>query len=196
MKYRLNQSPNRGNASAIRTVLAIISCLIIAGCVNKDMSDLERYTEKVLARPGGRIDPLPPIKPYERYLYQAGELNLRDPFNSFLDRQEEKKDITPADDPQQKLYATEILTHNQEDLENFELDSLRMVGILEDKNILWGIVRDVQGVVHRVQVGNYLGRNFGKILNIQEDRIDLREIIKDSQGRWEEREATLALYEE
>ena len=71
-----------------------------------------------------------------------------------------------------------------------------MVGILEDKNILWGIIRDVQGVVHRVQVGNYLGRNFGKILNIQEDRIDLREIIKDSQGRWEEREATLALYEE
>ena len=41
-----------------------------------------------------------------------------------------------------------------------------------------------------------MGSNYGKILNIQEDRIDLREIIKDSQGRWEERQATLALSEE
>ena len=192
----LNQSPNYVITNTIRAVFVIGCSLILSGCVNKDMSDLERYTQEILARPGGRIDPLPPIKPYERYLYQAGELGLRDPFNSFLNQQEEKQEITPADDPQQKFFATEILTHNQEDLENFELDSLRMVGILEDKNILWGIVRDVQGVVHRVQVGNYLGRNFGKILNIQEDRIDLREIIKDSQGRWEEREATLALYEE
>lgn len=196
MKYRLNQSPTHGIKTAIKIAFLTTCCLLVAGCVSKDMSDLERYTQEVLARPGGRIEPLPPIKPYERYLYQAGELNLRDPFNSFLDLKEEKQEITPADDPQQKLFATEILTHNQEDLENFELDSLRMVGILEDKSILWGIVLDNQGVVHRVQVGNYLGRNFGKILNIQEDKIDLREIIKDSLGRWEEREATLALYEE
>jgi type IV pilus assembly protein PilP len=57
-------------------------------------------------------------------------------------------------------------------------------------------VRDPTGTVHRVQVGNYLGANYGKILNIQEDRIDLREIVKDSQGLWEERQATLALSED
>jgi len=47
--------------------------------------------------------------------------------------------------------------------------------------------------VHRVRVGNYLGRNIGKILNIQEDSIELREIIKNVDGRWEERQAALAL---
>ena len=177
-------------------VIALAAALLLGGCVNKDMSDLENYVQEVLARPGGRIEPLPPIKPYERYLYQAGNMELRDPFRSFLIREEEKKPITPADDPEQRKYATEILTHNREDLEQFELDALRMVGILEDKKILWGIVQDTTGVVHRVQVGNYLGRNYGKILNIQEDRIDLREIVKDSEGRWEEREATLALYGE
>ena len=196
MNYCLNQSPDHRIKTAIKIAFLAACCSLVAGCVSKDMSDLERYSQEVLARPGGRIDPLPPIKPYERYLYQAGDLSLRDPFNSFIELQEEKQELTPADDPQQKLFATEILTHNQEDLENFELDSLRMVGILEDKSILWGIVQDNRGVVHRVQVGNYLGRNFGKILNIQEDKIDLREIIKDSLGRWEEREATLALYEE
>jgi len=196
MKYRLNQTQNPGMGTVLKRILITFCCLLIAGCVSKDMSDLENYTQEVLARPGGRIDPLPPIKPYERYLYQAGGLSLRDPFNSFVEQSEDKQEITPVDDPQQKLFATEILTHNQEDLENYELDSLRMVGVLEDKKVFWGIVQDVKGVVHRVQVGNYLGRNFGKILDIQEDRIDLREIIKDSEGRWEEREATLALYEE
>lgn len=196
MKYRLNQTQNPGMGTVLKRILITFCCLLIASCVSKDMSDLENYTQEVLARPGGRIDPLPPIKSYERYLYQAGGLSLRDPFNSFVEQSEDKQEITPVDDPQQKLFATEILTHNQEDLENYELDSLRMVGVLEDNKVFWGIVQDVKGVVHRVQVGNYLGRNFGKILDIQEDRIDLREIIKDSEGRWEEREATLALYEE
>ena len=178
----------------VKFAIILAASLLLAGCVNKDMSDLERYAQEVLARPGGRIEPLPPIKPYERYLYQAGNMELRDPFRSFLIREEEKKPVTPVDDPNQRKYATEILTHNREDLEQFELDALRMVGILEDKKVLWGIVQDTDGVVHRVQVGNYLGRNYGKILNIQEDRIDLREIVKDSEGRWEEREASLALY--
>ena len=176
---------------------ALSAIALLGGCVSKDMSDLERYTEEVLARPGGRIEPLPPIKPYERYLYQAADLGLRDPFRSFLQQQDDVEEIQkPEDDPEQQKYATEILTHNREELETFELDSLRMVGILENNNELWGIVSDGAGIVHRVQVGNYMGRNFGKILNIQEDRIDLREIVKDSQGRWEERQATLALYEE
>jgi type IV pilus assembly protein PilP len=71
-----------------------------------------------------------------------------------------------------------------------------MVGVLENVDNLWGIIRDPQGTVHRIRVGNYLGRNYGKVINIQEDRIDVREITKDAQGRYEERGATLALSEE
>lgn len=178
--------------------IAACACvsLTLTGCVNRDMSDLENYASGVLSRPGGRIDPLPPIKPYERYLYASGEEGLRDPFRSFFRPEPEQEDLKPVDDPDQQRYATEILTHNREELEQVELDSLRMVGILENNDELWGIVRDPVGTVHRVQVGNYLGSNYGKILNIQEDRIDLREIVRDSQGLWEERQATLALSEE
>ena len=184
------------NAVTISKLLLLAAALVLTGCVSRDMGDLERYTEEILARPGGRIEPLPPIKPYERYLYQAAELGLRDPFRSFIQAKEDVEAIKPANDPEQQKYANEIMTHNREELETYELDSLRMTGILENSSELWGIVRDPVGVVHRVQVGNYLGRNYGKILNIQEDRIDLREIVKDSQGRWEERQATLALYDE
>jgi type IV pilus assembly protein PilP len=71
-----------------------------------------------------------------------------------------------------------------------------MVGSLQSDNSLWAIIKDNAGTVHRIQVGNYLGRNYGKVLDIKEDRLELREIVKDSEGRWEERNASLALAEE
>ncbi len=184
----------------IRKLLSFALCgamlVALTGCVSRDMTDLENYASEVLSRPGGRIEPLPPIKPYQRYLYQAGNDGLRDPFESFFKKKREVGPGPGIDDPEQIKWTTEVQTHNREELEESELDALRMVGILENNDELWGIIRDPEGAVHRVQVGNYMGTNYGKILNIQEDRIDLREIIKDSQGRWEERQATLALSEE
>lgn len=176
---------------------AVLMLLVLsAGCVSKDISDLESYAAQVLARKGGQIEPLPPIKPYERYLYRAEEQNLRDPFRSFFDAVVEDTPVDQINDAEQQKYATEIQTHNREELENFELDALRMVGVLENTDNLWGIVLDQAGTVHRVTVGNYVGRNYGKITSIQEDRIDIREIIQDGQGRWEERTAALALADE
>jgi type IV pilus assembly protein PilP len=172
-----------------KAFLFIAAFGLLGGCVNRDKSDLEKYTAEVLKRPGGQIEQLPPIKPYERYLYQSAEAQARDPFQSFADAQPEKE-IAQAEhgDSEQQRYADEIAAHNSEELENFELDSLRMVGTLQNEAELWGIVQDNAGTVHRVQIGNYLGRNLGKILNIQEDRIDLREVVKDADGRWEERQ--------
>ncbi len=185
------------NPRAVRTALAIALAALMAGCVSKDMSDLEHYRDEVLARKGGNIEPLPPIKPYEHYVYQAAEKGLRDPFESFLETKPEDIDTKSKEvDAAQQQYVDEIQTHNREELENYELDAMRMVGVLERADDLWAIVKDQSGTVHRVQVGNYLGRNFGKITNIQEDRIDIREIIKDAQGRWQERAASLALSEE
>ena len=70
-----------------------------------------------------------------------------------------------------------------------------MVGNIENETSDWAIVLDPSGAVHRVQQGNYMGKNTGKVMNISEDRIELRENIQDSNGRWEVREAALALIE-
>ena len=96
----------------------------------------------------------------------------------------------------QNKYINEVLTHNREELEYHELDSLRMVGIVQNSKEMWGIIRDQDGVVYRVAEGNYLGRNYGKIKNIMEREILLREIVQDSNGRWSERAASISLSEE
>lgn len=170
--------------------------LLLGGCVATDISDLDQWTTEVLARPGGRIKPLPEIKPYEAYTYQSSAGDMRDPFQSFY--QQRRSDVTEVnkDDGLTREMEREIKNRNREELEQFELDSLRMVGIMANDENHWGIINDPDGTVHRVKVGNYMGRNIGKIVNIFEDRIELREIVKDSQGRWEERKAAIALIEE
>jgi type IV pilus assembly protein PilP len=166
---------------------------LLGGCVSQDFSDLEAYTQDVLARPGGRIEPIPEIKPYEAYAYQAAQKGERDPFRLFYQKDEAK--LADTDAGLTPEMERELRYRNREELEQFELDSLRMVGTLEDPGQTWAIIRDPGGIVHRVREGNYLGRNVGKITNIYEDRVELREIYQDGQGRWQERAASIALAE-
>ena len=180
------------NTKANITIL--LSTLLLGGCVSNDISDLEAWTQQVLARPGGRIAPLPEIKPYQAYTYQSGEKGLRDPFQTFYQQATEVA-ATEKDAGLTAEMEKEIKNRNREELESFELDSLKMVGIMKNEKNTWGIIRDPEGTVHRVKVGNYMGRNIGKITNIFEDHIDLREIVQNTQGRWEERPASIALVE-
>lgn len=168
--------------------------LFLSGCVSRDISDLENQVSEILARPGGRIEPLPEIQPYEAYAYQSADLERNSPFKLFyvLDIPEITDGVV-VDDGLTDEMRREVRERNREELEQFELDSLRMVGTLENETNDWAIVLDPSGVVHRVQQGNYMGRNIGKVINILEDRIELREIIQNTNGRWEEREAALAL---
>lgn len=180
----------------VERFLSVCAVLVLAGCVSSDISDLDTWTAEMEARPGGRIEPLPEIKPYEAYTYQSASANKPDPFALFYQQRAAKAEDVATDSGLTKELELEIKVRNREELEQYELDSLRMVGTMDDTEQLWGIIIDPDGIVHRVAVGNYAGRNIGKIVNIFEDRIELREIVVNEQGRWEERQATIALIEQ
>ena len=153
------------------------------------MADLRAYKQEVLARPGKRPTELPPIEPYVVYTYQSK--NAKDPFEPFYRE-------TTGTVKQKQAGGNGIqpnLDRNREELESYALDSLRMMGTLQREEEVWGIVRSPDAVIHRIQVGNYIGHNHGKIIHISEDGIELVEIIPDGQGGWVEREASLALLE-
>ncbi len=179
----------------LRLFIVVTGLVFMGGCVSPDISDLEQYTQEMLARPGGRIEPLPEIRPYEAYSYQCAEMDCVDPFQLFYEQRPPQQEEV-VDTGLTREMEMEIKNRNREELEEYELDSLKMVGTMEDQAEQWGIVVDPDGIVHRVSVGNYMGRNIGKIVNIFEDRIELREIVRNNQGRWEERQAALALIEQ
>ncbi len=164
--------------------------LVLSGC-SEGMSDLKRFVEDVRDRPGGEVEELPEFEPYESFEYEAA--GLRDPF-----RPQEGFGLTEEEEAA-KNSESDLAPDTErpkEPLEQFPLDSLQMVGTLGQDGEEWGLVKTPENVIHRVQPGNYLGRNYGEITRVASDRIDIVEIIPDGQGDWIKREAALSLGDE
>ena len=159
--------------------------LTLAGCA-RDQDDLNRYIADVKARPPTPIDPIPPVRTYTPYEYQG--LLGRDPFRqSTSEGSDEVANDTAGTGPRPDLQRP------KEYLERFELDTLDMVGTFEKGSNDWALVRDPDGVVHRVSVGNYLGKNYGRVLAVNSNEVELSEFIANGAGGWMVREAEIAL---
>ena len=168
-------------------LLASVLSMTLSGCFNQDMSDLKRYVEDVKARKQGYIEPLPEIKQVETFTYVPGD--RRSPFRPVQqgDEQAEKSSSNGiAPDPNRR----------KEELENYSLDSLRMVGTLQQADVMWALVQTNDKTIYRVKAGNYMGKNHGQITRIDENDIELTEIVPDGQGGYLERQASLALKED
>ena len=169
-------------ASSIKHGLVLVLALGVAAC-GADMDELDRYINEVKARPGGRIDPLPDIKPYEIFTYVADAEGLRSPF--VPDTPEARGGTVGGTRPDPD--------RSREYLESFSLDTLSMVGTLYIGDTMYGLVQTSDGLIHRVVPGNYLGQNDGRITDISESEIALVEIISDGIGGYIERDAAVGL---
>jgi type IV pilus assembly protein PilP len=168
----------------IRRILPLLMTGLIAGCSNPNMNDLRGFIEEVKQRPPGRIEPLPEIKEVETHSY--GSTDLRNPFAP------EKVQETQTSVAQSNGLSPDF-NRRKEELEQFPLDSLRMVGTLDKEESIWALIKTTDGTIHTVKPGNYIGINYGKIDRVSEEKIELTEIIKDGQGGYIERQATMAL---
>ncbi|MCU7836361.1 MAG: pilus assembly protein PilP [gamma proteobacterium symbiont of Taylorina sp.] len=166
-----------------KTFLLIIIFMLVA-CVNKDIGDLQSYVSKTKATYKGRVDPLPEFKSQPPYAYAAQD--IRDPFKPVVD-------IEELSGPYQGPKPDE--TRPREPLEDFSLDSLRMVGSLAQDKSEWVLIKDPDGLLHRVSIGHYMGKNYGKVIAISEEDIVLVELIPDRKGGWEEQNASIAISE-
>ena len=162
-------------------LLAIAAAGLVA--CGGDMDDLDRYINEVKARPGGRIDPLPEITPYEVFTYVADAEGIRSPFVPDTPQAAGPAAGGTRPDPDRPA----------EFLESFPLDTLRMVGTLDINETVYGLVQTSDGLIHRVVPGNYMGQNDGRITDITESEIVLVEIISDGIGGYIERDAAIGL---
>ncbi|MGK7295392.1 MAG: pilus assembly protein PilP [Candidatus Wenzhouxiangella sp. M2_3B_020] len=162
-----------------------LALTLLAGCAG-DNRDLEQWVQEMRQRPPAPIEPIPEIETPEPVVYDAYE--LRDPFmRPEPDAPEQAgTGAGPRPDPDRR----------REYLERFPLDALDMVGTitLGDRN--FGLVEDVEGTIHRVREGNYLGQNHGRILQVTPTAIEVMELVPDGAGGWMEREARIALSEQ
>lgn len=166
------------NMSVARIVCAIAFVGCVTAACSGGQSDLKRWIAETKKRPGGRIQPIPEVKPYETFVYSAS--NLRSPFQP-LSPNLANSGVRPS------------VRRNREFLEGFSLDTLKMVGTFKVGNNFYGLVQSKDGLVHKIQPGNYIGQNDGKVTEITSSKISVVEIIPDGLGGYIERPASLAL---
>jgi type IV pilus assembly protein PilP len=171
-----------------KKVLFILPILVLlTGCLEQK-HDLEVYVADVKAKQKPDIEPIPVMKPYQHFNYAAAD--LRDPFTAtVVDLATDEEDVAIADNgirPEQH--------RRKEALESYELSELQFVGTLE-KDGMWGLIRASDGIINRVQAGNYMGKNHGRVLSVSPTEISLKEIVPSGKGGYVERESTLPIAE-
>ena len=167
---------------------ALFSVAIALGAcsLGSDDSDLRKFIADVKAKPAGVIEPMPAFSAYESFTYSASV--RRSPFDPPVDVKFREvgggtDDVKPD------------LNREKEYLESFDLSSLAMVGTLEKGGTLWALIRDASGGIQWVTRGNYMGKNHGRIVDVDETQVELLEIVSDGLGKWLERPRILALSE-
>jgi len=171
--------------NSLRVLLALAGISLLTACGGNNFSDLDAFMKEKRARPGGVIAPIPTFKAYEAFAYSATA--LRSPF----DRPIEVRELS-------QLQAISAVkpdpTRAKEFLEQFTFDSLSMVGTLERGGQQWTLIRDPEGGIHRVTLGNFLGRNHGKVVEMTDTYVAVVEIVSDgTEDGWVERPRTIEL---
>ena len=166
----------------VSTFRVALTCVLAGGllaCSSAD-DDLARFIAETKKQSGGRVEPLPEVKPYQSFTYAAA--TMRSPF-------------LPASPGGSAAGVRPDSKRNREFLEQFPLDTLKMVGTLRLGGQNYGLVQTKDGLVHRVVPGNYLGTSDGKVIDIAPSKIQVIEIVPDGLGGYMERPAALALNE-
>jgi len=170
--------------------LSMMVCLmLLQGCQDSGMADLKKFVNDAYKDDKPEIEPLPEIQPYKGYEYAAsGE---QDPFG--FDNIASSKDGEAADGSGNRPDSN----RRREQLEEYPLDALKMVGTMTKKNQPWVVIRTAEGIAHLATTGNYLGQNEGKIEEILPDEqlVVISETVLDSAGRWITRDVEITVGE-
>lgn len=177
---------NKQVSQAARLLAILLAVSMLTAC-GESLDDLNSYIATINARPAEPIQPIPPVRTYTPYAYEG--LTGRDPFRQSLS--EGSDDVASS----QGVGPRPNFERAKEYLERYELDTLGMVGTFAKDTNYWALVRDPEGVIHRVPAGDYIGKNHGQVVAIRDNEIQLSELISDGAGGWLVREASIALDE-
>ncbi len=163
------------NKNTIKTGF-LASIILLSGCVyvdesSKNQENLDDKISKSLNKEAEVEDiNIPDIKKGQEYTYQNSELKSPFSTNKVV---KAKGDIFPD------------LNRAKDPLEEYALSSITMKGTLAVKNSgKKAMLLTSDGKIHQAKVGNYMGQNYGKITQITDESMTLRELFKDSNGVW------------
>jgi type IV pilus assembly protein PilP len=161
-------------------VASIALSSLLTGCGDSQFDDLRAWMDATGKDGAGKIEPLPKIQQVESFEYKQD--GLQDPFLARSLRPTTMGGLQPD------------LNRPKQPLEEYPLDALRMVGTLSRPGKpLSAVIKDPKGTLHTAQVGDRIGENFGTILKITDDGLEIKELVQDGSGEWIASKANMTL---
>lgn len=177
----------RPTPTSFLAVLVGVLMLGALGACTGDLEELQQWTEVKRREVKPNVPKLEAPKKFEPEPYT--EAQAVDPFSPqklTVALRQEARQLNP-------LLASE-LNRRKEPLEAYPLDNMAMVGSFSRSGRPYALLR-VDNLLYQVKVGDYLGQNYGRITQIGETELTLREVVQDAVGEWTERTSTLQLQE-
>lgn len=171
----------------MKQLILIAISLLLAACDQSEHQDLRAWMKENSKDLRGNIAKLPPV-----IIYQAIPFDTQghpDPFSVARITQESRLGQGKGGALQPNFEARDLRNNL---LERYPLESMRLIGFLRINHQPLAVIQADQHV-KQVRVGDYIGQDFGIIVNISESEVTLRELIQDSGGDWIERTSTLLM---
>jgi type IV pilus assembly protein PilP len=159
--------------------ILLLTIGLLSGCSGSKEDDLDVWMKERKAKVKGKIEPLPELKKYEPFSYNA-DGSLNDPFKG-----------RKAADTRGGGALQPDLNRPKEALESFSLESLKFVGHFLQGARNEALIAAPDNNVYKIRVGNYMGQNFGIVTSITRDEMTVKEMVQDGTGDYVERRVTI-----
>jgi len=172
----------------MKIAIAFGVVLVLSGCGGPEHEDMRQWMRDNTKDLRGGIPKLPPVIPYVPVPYDA-EAMLH-PFSTGKIGADDKSRTGGKGGGLQPNYEARELRNSL--LEKFPLESLKMVGFLQIKGQPMALIQ-VDQQVRQVKVGEYMGQDFGIVVQISDREVILKELMQDAAGEWAERTSIMQL---
>ena len=168
-------------------ILPLLALALLAACGDSDVKEVKQWMADTKANTKVAVAPLSEPKTFIPFAYSAKD--MVDPYSPNKLLTELAKAAAKSDNP---LKPDE--TRRKELLENYPLDTMRMVGNLQKGGVNY-VLLQIDRAVYQVKLGQRLGQNYGVVTATSDNAIQIKEVVQDAGGEWVERMSKLELQE-
>lgn len=166
--------------------MSLTMVILLPGCEDASHTDIKQWMDETSRSMKEGVPPLPELKPFPAVSYD-GSTQKSDPFSAARIEPERKDSGVNKPD----------FDRPREQLENYPMESIKFIGLVNKTvNGKRHAVVQAESVLFQVTKGNYMGQNFGRIVDITNSEIVLKELLQDPSGQtgdWVEIQTKLEL---
>lgn len=170
-----------------RLALGLSLAALLGACGDGDVQEVQAWMNKTKAETQVHVERLAEPKTFIPQAYAGTD--APDPFSQNKLLVELAKSAANSS----SKYKPDM-SRRKELLENFPLDTIRMVGAIQKGGVNYALLQ-IDNSVHQVRAGQHVGQNYGLVTSVTDTAVNIRETVQDAAGEWVERAAKLELQE-